>query len=210
MPRPRFFKLDAARRHDLLDRAAGEFVKHGYQGASLNRLLEAAELSKGSFYYYFDDRDDLFGAAVEHVMHFEGPPSSLLGVCSAVEFWTEVEAWVQRLYESFFSSPQAMALARELAKLTGVSPLPETIVKMMTTMHSETLRIIHSGQRVGAVRTDLPEDLLVAVVMKVGEALDFWMAEHLDQVAQKDPSEMRALSVSLFRRVLAPEGVVRA
>jgi AcrR family transcriptional regulator len=210
MPRPRFFKLDAARRHDLLDRAAGEFVKHGYQGASLNRLLEAAELSKGSFYYYFDDRDDLFGAAVEHVMHFEVPPSSLLGVCSAVEFWAEVEAWVQRLYESFFSSPQAMALARELAKLMGVSPLPETIVKMMTTMHSETLRIIHSGQRVGAVRTDLPEDLLVAVVMKVGEALDFWMAEHLDQVAQKDPSEMRALSVSLFRRVLAPEGVVRA
>lgn len=205
MPRPRFYKLDQARRQDLLDRAAAEFVKHGYQGASLNRLLEAAQLSKGSFYYYFDDRDDLFGAVLEHVMHFEGPPSSLSSVGCAAEFWTEVDAWVQRLYESFFSSPQAMSLARELAKLTGVTPLPEPIVKMIAAMHGETLRIIRAGQKVAAVRIDLPEDLLVAVVMKVGEALDFWMAEHLDQVAQKDPSEMRALSVSLFRRVLAPE-----
>lgn len=205
MPRPRFYKLDEARRRDLLDRATAEFVKHGYQGASLNRLLEAAELSKGSFYYYFDDRDDIFGAVLEHVMHFEGPPTSLLSVGCASEFWTEVEAWVQGLYESFFSSPQSMALGREVPKFMGVSPLPAVIVKMMETMHRETLRIIGVGQRVGAVRTDLPEDLLVAVVMKVGEALDFWMTEHLDQVAQKDPSEMRVLSISLFRRVLAPE-----
>lgn len=205
MPRPRFYKLEEARRHDLLDRATAEFVKHGYQGASLNRLLEAAELSKGSFYYYFDDRDDLFGAVLEHVMHFEGPPPSLLSAGCAAEFWTEVETWVQGLYESFFSSPQAMALAREIPKFMGVSPLPEIIIKMMATMHGETLRIIRVGQKVAAVRTDLPEDLLVSVVMKVGEALDFWMTEHLEQVAQKDPREMRTLSVSLFRRVLAPE-----
>jgi AcrR family transcriptional regulator len=206
MPRPRFYKLEEASRYDLLDRATREFVKNGYQGASLNRLLEAADLSKGSFYYYFDDRDDLFGAVLEHVMHFEGPPASLIAASSTVEFWSEVESWLEGLYAKFFSSKDAMALARELPKLIGVSPLPDAIVRMLAAMRSETLRILHAGQRVGAVRTDLPEDLLVAIVMKVGEALDVWLAEHLDQVAKKDPCEIRALSVSLFRRVLAPEG----
>lgn len=206
MPRPRFYKLEEARRHDLLSRATREFVKNGYQGASLNRLLEAADLSKGSFYYYFDDRDDLFGAVLGHVMHFEGPPASLLAASSTAEFWSEVERWLERLYATFFSSKDAMALARELPKLIGVSPLPDAIVRMMATIRGETLRILHAGQHVGAVRTDLPEDLLVAIVMKVGEALDVWLAEHLDQMAKKEPREIRALSVSLFRRVLAPEG----
>ncbi len=204
MPRPRFFKLDEQRRRDILDRATSEFVEHGYQGASLNRLLDAAGLSKGSFYYYFDDRDDLFGAVLEHVMNFKGAPESLFSVSSAEEFWEEVEGWVESIYASFLSSPEGMALARELPKLTGVSPLPEVVQRMMGAMHQETVRILKVGQTVSAVRTDLPDDLLVMAVMKVGEAIDLWTAEHLDQVAEKTPSEMRALSVSLFRRLLTP------
>ena len=68
MPRPRFDNLSTERRHDLLERAATEFALHGYEGASLNSILSGAGLSKGVFYYYFDDKADLFATVTDFAM----------------------------------------------------------------------------------------------------------------------------------------------
>ncbi len=40
------------------------FVAHGYVGASLNRILDDAGISKGAAYYYFDDKADLYATAI--------------------------------------------------------------------------------------------------------------------------------------------------
>ena len=56
MPRPRFQKLAEEKRHHLLETAAKAFAAHGYEGASLNQILEQAGISKGATYYYFDDK----------------------------------------------------------------------------------------------------------------------------------------------------------
>ena len=66
MPRPRFKKLPAEKRERILEAAAKEFTAHGYDGASLNRILDEAGISKGAAYYYFDDKADLYATAVQH------------------------------------------------------------------------------------------------------------------------------------------------
>ncbi len=60
MARPRFGNLDAATRRKILETAAVEFAARGFDGTSLNHLIEDLGISKGSFYYYFDDKVDLF------------------------------------------------------------------------------------------------------------------------------------------------------
>lgn len=60
MPRPRFQKLSIEKQQAILEAAAREFSAHGYEGASINKILETAQLSKGAAYYYFDDKADLF------------------------------------------------------------------------------------------------------------------------------------------------------
>ena len=47
--------------------ALDEFAAHGFHDASLNRIIEAAGISKGSMYYYFDGKEDLFA----HVTRIE-------------------------------------------------------------------------------------------------------------------------------------------
>jgi AcrR family transcriptional regulator len=59
MPRPRYENIDPLKKSKLLEAAMKEFAANGYELASINRILDAAELSKGSFYYYFDDKLDL-------------------------------------------------------------------------------------------------------------------------------------------------------
>ena len=66
MPRPRFYKLPEEKRERILEAAAKEFTAHGYDGASMNRMLDEAGISKGAAYYYFDDKADLFATAVQH------------------------------------------------------------------------------------------------------------------------------------------------
>jgi hypothetical protein len=54
-----------------------------------------------------------------------------------------------------------------------------------------------AGQRVGAVRDDLPSALLIAVVLGMGEAMDVWMLSQ--QPADDDLPGLVAALFSMIR-----------
>lgn len=60
MVRRRFAKLPAAQQQAILRAALDEFAAHGFHDASLNRVIDAAGISKGSMYYDFDGKEDLY------------------------------------------------------------------------------------------------------------------------------------------------------
>ena len=60
MPKQTFLNLPEEKRERILKRAVEEFAQKGYKQASITRMVEAAEIAKGSFYQYFEDKEDLF------------------------------------------------------------------------------------------------------------------------------------------------------
>ena len=62
---PRVVKHPDIRRAELLDRAAGLFLRHGYDNVSLNDLIADAGVSKGAFYHWFSSKDALIAALAE-------------------------------------------------------------------------------------------------------------------------------------------------
>jgi AcrR family transcriptional regulator len=62
---PRVVKHPDIRRAELLDRAAGLFLCHGYDNVSLNDLIADAGVSKGAFYHWFPSKDALIAALAE-------------------------------------------------------------------------------------------------------------------------------------------------
>lgn len=52
----------------LLDATEAVLRSHGYVGASTNRIARSAEVSVGSLYQYFGDKDGLIGAALERAL----------------------------------------------------------------------------------------------------------------------------------------------
>ena len=62
---PRGVKHPDIRRAELLDRAAGLFLRHGYDNVSLNDLIADAGVSKGAFYHWFPSKDALITALAE-------------------------------------------------------------------------------------------------------------------------------------------------
>jgi AcrR family transcriptional regulator len=54
-----------ATRGSLLDAAAQVIVQRGYREASVNEVIARSGLSKGTFYWHFKSKDDLFFALLE-------------------------------------------------------------------------------------------------------------------------------------------------
>lgn len=60
-----FYNLPPQKRKRLLEAARLEFSKTDFHEASINRIIKDAEISRGSFYTYFDDKYDLVRALLE-------------------------------------------------------------------------------------------------------------------------------------------------
>lgn len=60
-----FYNLPLDKRQRLLKAARLEFSKMDFHDASINRIIKEAQISRGSFYTYFDDKYDLVRALLE-------------------------------------------------------------------------------------------------------------------------------------------------
>ena len=60
MPTSTFFRLPDEKKTRLIEAAWGEFTGARLSDVSINRIIHAAHIPRGSFYQYFEDKNDLF------------------------------------------------------------------------------------------------------------------------------------------------------
>ena len=60
MPTNTFFRLPEEKRQRLIQAAWDEFTRVDLANASINRIIRAAHIPRGSFYQYFGDKEELF------------------------------------------------------------------------------------------------------------------------------------------------------
>jgi AcrR family transcriptional regulator len=119
--RARLAVLPAERQAQLLDPAEVEFVAHGFEGASLNRILAVAGMSKGQAYYYVADKGDLYRAVIERGLQrlAKAIDGSFPQPATAVEFWQQIAAIFGRLTVTLQKDENLAALARGIYLQTG-------------------------------------------------------------------------------------------
>lgn len=71
MPKELFFSIPPSKQKRVLDCALEEFSVQEYHDASINRMIQAAEISRGSFYLYFENKEDLFFYLFEEILREE-------------------------------------------------------------------------------------------------------------------------------------------
>jgi len=205
MPRPRFYRMPAERRDRLLHQAAREFGEHGFDGASLNHILESAGVSKGSAYYYFDDKADLFAAVVAHywehaIANVDLDPARL----DARTFWDRLEAMARTAFQRSVETPWMSGVARAVWTLPPrtreVGPLAEVFERSRAFMQG----VLARGQELGVVDTTLPLGLLMALLLAVDEAADRWMGTHLESLGSEEAERVHRALFAAFRRMAEP------
>ena len=196
MPRPRFHKLPPERKERILHAAAQAFASFGFDKASLNQIVEAAGISKGSVYYYFDDKADLFATVLRDLWDHLLPVAQLdVHTLDAHTFWPAIRKLYVQALESFEQIPWLIGLGK------AVYALPEDLLKgtvfgeQIAQLKSLAAKLIEHGQHLGVIRADLPASLLLAMLAGAAMASDRWMVEHWDEL---DTEEMTRVSMRLF------------
>jgi AcrR family transcriptional regulator len=60
MPRESFNNLSQEKKNRIFSAAKIEFIRHPYEEVSINRVIKNAKISRGSFYLYFENKEDLY------------------------------------------------------------------------------------------------------------------------------------------------------
>ena len=205
MPRPRFHKLPPAQQQAILGAALDEFATRGFSAASLNRIIEAAGISKGSMYYYFDGKEELYAhvARGELGRLFESAgPFPVPTTRDPDAFWSTLEEYYRRIMSAFATSPKLAALARDWLLASASPKLQQAQKDMEGALVPWFEQTLAAGQRARAVRKDLPTTLLIAVVFGMGQAMDTWLlTQELETTTVR---KLVRMFIGMIHRTLAP------
>ncbi|MGE4553276.1 MAG: TetR/AcrR family transcriptional regulator [Desulfovibrionaceae bacterium] len=151
---PRFEHLDPDKRERILEAATDEFAAHGYHQASVNRLVRAVGIAKGSIFQYFGTKQGLFeylfGRWVEQ---FKAP---LKAVRQAnPDFFERVRGSLRAGLEFIRSHPRIYRVYLSMLYQENV-PFRDTFLRQVRSYSSEYLgELVDEARAAGQLRPDL-------------------------------------------------------
>jgi AcrR family transcriptional regulator len=205
MATARFENLPEEKQSQILDAAAEEFAENSYETASINRIIELAGISKGSMYYYFEGKADLYETVVENATR------RLMALVGDFEFdslqsdnfWPYIEAFSERTLHHMRSQGKYLRLVRNFYQLYQPGDPDSPGSGMVDWGRDMVEALLIRGRQVGAIRRDLPTELLVQLMMAIGMVFDQWLLEHLDEF-ERDDSDLLEKEVELLRLICEP------
>jgi AcrR family transcriptional regulator len=206
MPRASYRNLPAGRRAAILQAAAREFGEHGYEGASLNQILANAGVSKGAAYYYFENKTDLYAETARSAL------ALLLGVLPDPSkiprdaFWPTIAGLYRDSMERTRAHPWAVTMARAIWRSIGDARAARAVAPVFEWARDLLARLVDRGVEVGAVRGDIPRELLVDILVQLDGAVDRRMLGQIDRLAAERIEVVGATLIDMTRRMLAPPG----
>lgn len=207
MARNRFDNLKTDKQEAILRAAGEEFASKGFGAASINRIIQESGMSKGSVYYYFEDKADLFATVVERglqrIMGEIGWPA--LEVMGADEFWDTLLELTHRSIEYAKRDDWWIKIGRAYHRVrheTGAGPAVERLQNLGRDWWGA---VIGRGQALGIIRTDLPFELLIEITMGADEGGDRWMMEHWEEFTPEAMRKIIDARVDLLRDMLDKE-----
>jgi AcrR family transcriptional regulator len=205
MPRPRFLKLPAQRRLHILETAARVFSTYGFADASINAILEQAGVSKGAAYYYFDDKQDLFLTVVQHfsrdLVHFDELDISSL---TRETYWPCLLDFYCKPLLRARNHPWAFGVLRAADALQRAGPTQGPLGAFVTELLEFARAVFRQGRHLGVVRTDIPEELLMAWIHSLDDANDRWILEHWAEFDDRGLRDAAAWYIDGLRRLIGP------
>lgn len=200
MPLPRFEKLDEPRRRTILAAAADEFGERGFGGASYNRIIQRAGISKGAMYYYFADKDDLFQTVLDVALtQWFAEVGFPFEADDAASFWSACHAMYVRSLRFMFRDPKNAALCLSITSARARHEGHPVLVELHERMLEWTSALVEQGRRLGAVREDIPRELLVHSALALMEAGDRWLASRWGELAESDVEDTAGMMLGLIR-----------
>lgn len=163
MPKPTFHALPDDKRARFVDVALSEFVEHGYDLASISRMVVELGIAKGSVYQYFDDKLDLF----EYLLD-EAGRRKREAVAPEIPVGDDPFARLREMYVrglAFWrSEPRWAALGLRLLEPSREPRVASLRQEVLARSHAFVRALLSDASARGALRSDLDADTAAHLV----------------------------------------------
>jgi TetR/AcrR family transcriptional regulator len=147
------------RRH-ILQAAARSFASRGYAATSVQEIVDAAQVSKPTLYYYFADKADLFQALVDHA-HDERYRLMAAAAAGVATVRRKLENIAVVVFDFALQNTELMRIAFATAFAAGGEVPAQGRCREKGRRGYDFLRsIVEQGQASGELRSDLDADAL--------------------------------------------------
>jgi len=181
MPKETFFNLPEEKRRLICEVALEEFAAHPFEKVSVNRIVRRAGIAKGSFYQYFEDKQDLFF----YLLHRAG--EAKMGYLVPVLEEADQYNFFDLLRQLFVAGlrfamdhPVYTELGRRLVATKG-TPVYDTYVRENRPAVTAFLEpLLQRAIRRGDVRADIDVRMFTHLIALLSEGI---VEYHLEQVS---------------------------
>ena len=152
----------------LVDTAERLFASQGLKKTSLDELVQAAGISKGSFYVFFDSKESLY----LEVMLRRAPlvASGLAEALSRPVDEDNLVGLMRAMADVLVDDPFYRRLLMRADEMTAVTRRvgPEQLARVVPQIVSPVLDYLAAGQRAGVLVDDIAPTALLGVMRSVG------------------------------------------
>lgn len=169
MPKQTFYNLPKGKARQIEQAAIEEFAAFPYKVASLNRIIQRAQIAKGSFYQYFADKKDLYrfilDRIIEKKMEFLSP---VILHHQEMDFFTRIRHLYRSGLQFAKAHPQLQKIGHHLM-FDRQNPVYKELVE---DNRSKSDQIFETLLRQGIEKGDIRPDINVSMMA--------WLISHLN------------------------------
>ena len=197
----------------ILQAAIREFAREGVAGARTDAIARAAKVNKALLYYYFHDKDALYGAALDHV--FQERNKYLMPVLAEnVPPAEKILRFVGAFFDFLAEHPSHREMVqRELFNVPGRAHMQRIVKLYMRPMFEEMTKVVREGIVTGIFRPVDPVQFIPSMVAVVvhyfGSAAFLKLMTNVDPLSPEKLATRRAavldfISAALFQPTALP------
>jgi TetR/AcrR family transcriptional regulator len=163
-------RIQTEKRELILEAALEMFSQHGFRGATIDQIAEAAGMSKPNLLYYFRSKEDIHVTLMQRLLTtWLAPLHELDDVGDPV---TELRSYIRRKLEMARDYPRESRLfANEI--IQGAPRIMPMIEGELKTLVEEKVEIIRGWMRTGKIARTDPWHLIFAIWATTQHYADF-------------------------------------
>lgn len=182
MPTDTFFNLPEDKRRSICNVAIVEFAEYSFDQASINRIVARSGIAKGSFYQYFEDKQDLFlylaRLAAEAKAEYISP---LMRNPEEHDFFTLLrEAYISGI-QFAAEHPEYAGISKRILENKDAPVYRELMAENLPSAHEFFETLLENAVARGEVREDIDIKMFAYVITSMNAHVVEYYVEHVTQ-----------------------------
>ncbi len=181
MPKDTFLNLPSEKRELITSVALDEFARYSFGHASINRIVHNSGIAKGSFYQYFEDKQDLFFYILQRMADEKiAYLSPVLQNMAELDFFQLLRAIHTSALKFAMEYPQYTAIGSHLLKERGSKIYRETVSSNFSSGMDFYRTMLEKAIERGEVRPDIDVQMVAYYITMINNGMVEYYTEYVN------------------------------